>query len=51
MTTLITRVRSTRTEADEFFRETYPLPIAALALAGLFLGDVAVVVAAIAAMG
>ena len=51
MTTLMTRVRPTRTEVDEFFRETYPLPVAALALAGLLLDDVAVVVAAIAAMG
>jgi hypothetical protein len=51
MTTLMTRVWPTRTEADEFFRETYPLPVAALALAGLLFGDVAVVVAAIMAMG
>jgi hypothetical protein len=40
-----------RTEADEFFRETYPLPVAGLALATLLLGDVAIVVAAVAAMG
>jgi len=53
MTTLMSRVRPSRrrTEADEFFRETYPLPVVALALAGVLLGDVAVVVAAIAAMG
>jgi hypothetical protein len=40
-----------RTEADEFFRETYRLPVAGLALATLLLGDVAIVVAAVAAMG
>ena len=40
-----------RTEADEFFRETYRFPLAGLALATLLLGDVAVVVAAIAMMG
>jgi hypothetical protein len=40
-----------RTEADEFFRETYRLPIAGLALATLLLGDVVIVVAAMAAMG
>ena len=37
------------TEADEFFRETYRLPVAGLAL--VLLGDVAIVVAAIAALG
>jgi hypothetical protein len=53
MTTLMSRVRPSRrrTEADEFFRETYPLPIIGIALASLLLGDIAVVVAAIAAMG
>jgi hypothetical protein len=40
-----------RTEADEFFRETYRLPVAGLALATLLLGDVVIVVDAIAAMG
>jgi hypothetical protein len=39
------------TEADEFFRETYRLPIAGLGLATLLLADVVVVVAAIAAIG
>ena len=33
-----------RSEADEFFRETYRLPVAGLALATLLLGDVAIVV-------
>ena len=40
-----------RTEADEFFRQTYRIPVAGLALATLLLGDVAIVVAAMAAMG
>ena len=44
-----TRMSRNRTEADEFFRETYRLPVAGLAL--VLLGDVAIVVAAIAALG
>jgi hypothetical protein len=40
-----------RTEADEFFRETYRLPIAGLALATVLLGDVAVMVTVLAALG
>ena len=50
MTTLSIRPRC-RTEAEEFFRETYPFPIFGIALAGLFMGDIAVVIGAIAAMG
>jgi hypothetical protein len=47
------RVRQSgnRSEADQFFRETCRIPVAGLALAPLLLGDVAIVVAAIAAMG
>ena len=53
MTTLMSRVRQSgkRSEADQFFRETYRIPVAGLALATLLLGDVGIVVAAMAAMG
>ena len=40
-----------RTEANEFFRETSRLPVAGLALATVLLGDVAVMVTVLAALG
>jgi hypothetical protein len=51
MTTLTDRQIQTRTEADEFFRECYSLPVAIVGIASLFLTDIAIVVATIAAMG
>ena len=51
MKTLTDRQAQTRTEADEFFRECYSLPVAVVGIASLFLTDIAVVVAPIAAMG
>jgi hypothetical protein len=41
----------TRTEAQEFFDEAYPLPVAGFAVVALLLGDIAVVIAAVAAVG
>jgi hypothetical protein len=51
MMTLTDRQIQTRTEADEFFRECYSLPVAIVGIVSLFLTDIAVVVATIAAMG
>ena len=51
MMTLTDRQAQTRTEAEEFFRECYSLPVAVVGIASLFLTDIAVVVATIAAMG
>lgn len=51
MMTLTDRQTQTRTEADEFFRECYSLPFAIVGIASLFLTDIAIVVATIAAMG
>jgi hypothetical protein len=52
MTRLGKRSRSeSRTEADAFFQEIYPFPIAAIAVASLCVGNVAIVVAALRAMG
>ena len=39
-----------RTEAEEFFDEAYPLPVAGFAVMCLLLGDMAVVIAAVAAV-
>jgi hypothetical protein len=38
-------------EADAFFREAYPFPVVMMAAAVLFIGDVAVVLGAVATMG
>jgi hypothetical protein len=43
--------RKTNTEAQAFFEETYPFPVTAVALAGLLAGNVALTLAAVAAMG
>jgi hypothetical protein len=51
MTTSSTELQSSRRLEDEAFQGACPLPIAALAIASLFIGDIAVVVAAIAAIG
>jgi len=51
MKTLTDRQAQTRTEADEFLRECYCLPAAVVGIASVWLTDIAVVVATIAAMG
>jgi hypothetical protein len=53
MATLMSRVQQSgcRSKADQLFRETCRIPVAGLVLATLLLGDVAIVVAAMAAMG
>ena len=53
MTTLISKLprSQSRTEAEDEVRETNPLPIALIGVAVLLLGDVAVTLAAIGAMG
>jgi hypothetical protein len=43
--------RKNKTEAQMFFEETYPFPVTAVAVAGLFAANVAVTLAAVAAMG
>jgi hypothetical protein len=43
--------RKSRTEAEAFLEEVYPLPITAIALISLLIGNVAVTVAYIAALG
>jgi hypothetical protein len=40
-----------KTQSRAFCQDAYPMPIVGLALAGLLLGDVAVVLAALAAIG
>jgi uncharacterized MAPEG superfamily protein len=49
MTSLFSRKR--RTEAQAFFEETYPFPVTVAAVACLLAGNVAVTLAAIAALG
>jgi hypothetical protein len=53
MTTLISKLpgSQSRTDAEDELRETNPLPMALIGVAVLLLGDVAVTLAAIAAMG
>ena len=53
MTTLISKLpkSQSRTEAWDEVRESNPLPIALIGVAALLLGDVALTLAAIAAMG
>ena len=48
MTMLTSRAK---TQSRAFCQDAYPMPIVGLALAGLLLGDVAVVLAALAAIG
>ncbi len=50
MTQIISKLRKPRseTEAQAFLRETYSLPIVALAVGGLVLGDVAIALAMLA---
>jgi hypothetical protein len=42
--------RKSRTEAEAFFEEVYPLPITAIALISLLIGNVAVTLAYISAL-
>jgi hypothetical protein len=53
MTTLISMLpkSQSRTEAEDEVRESNPLPIALIGVGVLLLGDVALTLAAIAAMG
>ena len=53
MATMISKLAGPHspTEADDEFRETGPLPIALIGVAALLFGDVALALAAIAAMG
>jgi hypothetical protein len=48
MTTLS---RKTRSEAQRFAEEVYPFPVVACSLAILFLGNIAVTLAAVSALG
>jgi hypothetical protein len=43
--------RKSRTEAQTFFEEVYPFPVTVIAVATLLAGNIAVTLAAVAAMG
>jgi hypothetical protein len=49
MTSLLQR--KDRTEAQAFFEEAYPFPVVVVALLSLFLADLGVTLAAVAALG
>ena len=49
MTSLFSR--KSRTEAQTFFEEVYPFPVTVIAVATLLAGNIAVTLAAVAAMG
>jgi hypothetical protein len=43
--------RKSKTEAQVFFEETYPLPLTAIAIGTLLVANVAMTLAAVAALG
>jgi hypothetical protein len=43
--------RKSKSEAQKFFEETYPLPLTAIAIATLLAANIAVTLAAVAALG